>query len=60
MSDKGFKGNTLSLILAILVTESIYLAIFNKNNHTAYFELVKTAIVYSFGLGSSKGTFNRE
>lgn len=41
--------DTLSPILVILVAGSISLAIVNKNNHPAYFDIVKIAIAYSFG-----------
>ncbi|MEH2181450.1 hypothetical protein [Nostoc sp.] len=57
MSDKGngINGETLSPILVILVAGSISLAIVNKDNHPAYFDLVKIAMVYSFGSHKSKG-----
>ncbi len=56
MSDKGngINGETLSPILVILVAGSISLAIVNKDNHPAYFDLVKIAMVYSFGSHKSK------
>ncbi|GAX39129.1 hypothetical protein NIES4075_00800 [Tolypothrix sp. NIES-4075] len=52
MSNKkssDFEGDTLSPILVILVAGSISLAIVNKNNQPAYFDIVKIAIAYSFG-----------
>ncbi|MBD2594491.1 hypothetical protein BCD64_08185 [Nostoc sp. MBR 210] len=56
MSDNnGFKGDTLSPILVILVAGSISLAIVNKENHPAYFDIVKIAMAYSFGSHKSKG-----
>ncbi|MBE9207038.1 hypothetical protein IQ244_11000 [Nostoc sp. LEGE 06077] len=56
MSDNnnGITGETLSPILVILVAGSISLAIVNKDNHSAYFDLVKIAMVYSFGSHTSK------
>ncbi|MBD2453938.1 hypothetical protein H6G80_07580 [Nostoc sp. FACHB-87] len=55
MSDNnGFKGDTLSPILVILVAGSISLAIVNKENHPAYFDIVKIAMAYSFGSHKSK------
>jgi hypothetical protein len=49
MSDNGngIKGEALSVILVILVAGSISLAIVNKDNHLAYFDIVKIAMVYS-------------
>ena len=58
MSNKkssDFEGDTLSPILVILVAGSISLAIVNKNNQPAYFDIVKIAIAYSFGSMKSKG-----
>ncbi|MDZ8108755.1 MAG: hypothetical protein RM338_24455 [Nostoc sp. DedQUE12a] len=57
MSDNGngIKGEAFSPILVILVAGSISLAIVNKDNHPAYFDLVKIAMVYSFGFDKSKG-----
>ncbi|MBD2498796.1 hypothetical protein [Nostoc sp. FACHB-280] len=56
MSDNnGFKGDTLSPILVILVAGSISLAIVNKENHPAYFDIVKIAMAYGFGSHKSKG-----
>ncbi|BBD62179.1 hypothetical protein NIES2109_50170 [Nostoc sp. HK-01] len=56
MSDNnnGITGEILSPILVILVAGSISLAIVNKDNHSAYFDLVKIAMVYSFGSHKSK------
>ncbi|WP_016953403.1 hypothetical protein [Anabaena sp. PCC 7108] len=56
MSDNGngIKGEILSPILVMLVMGSISLAIVNENNHLAYFDLVKIAMVYSFGSHKSK------
>jgi hypothetical protein len=51
----GFKGEPLPPILVILVAGSISLAIVNKENHPAYFDMVKIAMVYSFGSNKSKG-----
>ncbi|MFN6564547.1 MAG: hypothetical protein RMY28_032780 [Nostoc sp. ChiSLP01] len=46
---------TLSPILVILVAGSISLAIINKDNHPAYFDIVKIAMAYSFGSIKSQG-----
>lgn len=46
---------TLSPILVILVAGSISLAIVNKDNHPAYFDIVKIAMAYSFGSIKSHG-----
>ncbi|RCJ24191.1 hypothetical protein A6S26_19385 [Nostoc sp. ATCC 43529] len=46
---------TLSPILVILVAGSISLAIVNKDNHPAYFDIVKIAMAYSFGSIKSQG-----
>ncbi|MDZ8026652.1 MAG: hypothetical protein RMX97_18430 [Nostoc sp. DedQUE11] len=46
---------TLSPILIILVAGSISLAIVNKENHPAYFDIVKIAMAYSFGSIKSQG-----
>ncbi|BAY74727.1 hypothetical protein NIES25_11410 [Nostoc linckia NIES-25] len=47
---------TLSPVLVILVAGSISLAIINKDNHPAYFDIVKIAMAYSFGSIKSQGT----
>ena len=49
MTNNNFKNNTLSPVLVILVAGSISLAIVNKENHPAYFDIVKIAMAYSFG-----------
>lgn len=49
----GSDGETLSPILVILVAGSISLAIVNKDNHPAYFDIVKIAMAYSFGCNKS-------
>jgi len=49
MTNKDSDKSTLSPILVILVAGSISLAIVNKENHPAYFDIVKIAMVYSFG-----------
>jgi hypothetical protein len=49
MTNKNFKRDTLSPVLIILVAGSISLAIVNKENHPAYFDIVKIAMAYSFG-----------
>lgn len=54
MSDNDFSGEKLSWILAILVAGSISLAVVNKDNHPAYFDIVKIAMAYSFGSYKSK------
>jgi hypothetical protein len=48
-NSNGFNQETLSPILVILVAGSISLAIVNKDNHPAYFDIVKIAMAYSFG-----------
>jgi hypothetical protein len=48
-------GETVSPILVILVAGSISLAIVNKANHPAYFDIVKIAMAYSFGSIKSQG-----
>ena len=48
-NNNGSGGEPLSPILVILVAGSISLAIVNKANHPAYFDIVKIAMVYSFG-----------
>ncbi|MEH2244269.1 hypothetical protein [Nostoc sp.] len=48
-NSNGSGGETLSPLLVILVAGSISLAIVNKANHPAYFDIVKISMVYSFG-----------
>lgn len=48
-NNKGFNVETPSPILIILIAGSISLAIVNKDNHPAYFDIVKIAMAYSFG-----------
>ncbi len=55
MSDNDFRAETLSPLLVILVAGSISLAIVNKANHPAYFDIVKIAMAYSFGSIKSQG-----
>ena len=43
-----YKG-VLSPILVILVSGSLCLAVIDKQNHPAYFDIVKVAVGYSFG-----------
>ncbi len=50
----GIKGEILSQLLLILVIGSIPLAIVNKDNQLAYFDIVKIVIVYSFSPQKSK------
>ncbi|MBD6616834.1 hypothetical protein FNW02_13590 [Komarekiella sp. 'clone 1'] len=52
-------GEILSPILVILVAGSISLAIVNKANHPAYFDIVKIAIAYSFGSMKNKGEIKK-
>jgi hypothetical protein len=54
-NSNGFGGEPLSPILVILVAGSISLAIVNKANHPAYFDIVKIAMAYSFGSIRSQG-----
>ncbi|MBD2437959.1 hypothetical protein [Nostoc sp. FACHB-110] len=49
MSNNESHKYTLSPMLVILVAGAISLAIVNKENHAAYFDIVKIAMVYSFG-----------
>lgn len=53
-NNNGFGVDTLSPILIILVAGSISLAIVNKENHPAYFDIVKIAMAYSFSSHKSK------
>jgi len=55
MSNNSSDGEKLSPILVILVAGSISLAIVNKANHPAYFDIVKIAIAYSFGSMKHQG-----
>ncbi|MEI6446243.1 MAG: hypothetical protein WCO29_24730 [Nostocales cyanobacterium ELA583] len=50
----GIKGEILSQLLLILVMGSIPLAIVNKDNQLAYFDIVEIVIVYSFSPQKSK------
>ncbi|WP_414752419.1 hypothetical protein [Anabaena sp. CCY 9910] len=63
-NNNGFKSDALSPILVILVAGSISLAIVNKENHPAYFDIVKIAMAYSFGSfkshKSSKNSHNQD
>ena len=43
-----FEQQVLSPILVILVVSSLSLAIVDKDNRSAYFDIVKIAIAYSF------------
>ncbi|NJR14605.1 MAG: hypothetical protein HC785_02145 [Calothrix sp. CSU_2_0] len=43
------QGGILSPILIILVAGSLSLAIIDKENRPAYFDIVKIAVGYSFG-----------
>ncbi|MEA5505116.1 hypothetical protein VB735_18785 [Halotia wernerae UHCC 0503] len=52
-NSNGSEGEILSPILVILIAGSISLAIVNKDNHPAYFDIVKIAIAYSFGSSKS-------
>ncbi|MEH2126235.1 hypothetical protein [Nostoc sp.] len=54
-NNNGSGVETLSPLLVILVAGSISLAIVNKANHPAYFDIVKIAIAYSFGSIKSQG-----
>ena len=54
MTNKDSDKSTLSPILVILVAGSISLAIVNKENHPAYFDIVKIAMAYSFSSHKSK------
>ncbi|MHC5743331.1 MAG: hypothetical protein ACYTXT_15655 [Nostoc sp.] len=54
-NNNGSGVETLSPLLIILVAGSISLAIVNKANHPAYFDIVKIAIAYSFGSIKSQG-----
>ena len=50
----GIKGEILSQLLLILVIGSIPLAIVNKDNQLAYFDIVKIVMIYSFSPQKSK------
>lgn len=45
----AFGKGVLSPILLILVSGSLCLAVIDKENRPAYFDLVKVAVGYSFG-----------
>ncbi|MEH2334445.1 hypothetical protein [Nostoc sp.] len=53
-NSNGFGGETLSPLLVILVAGSISLAIVNKDNQPAYFDIVKIVMAYSFGSSKSQ------
>lgn len=55
----GSRKETLAPILVILVAGSISLAIVNKDNHPAYFDIVKIAMAYSFGSFQSQRTIKQ-
>ncbi|BAY23051.1 hypothetical protein NIES2100_28150 [Calothrix sp. NIES-2100] len=48
-NSNGSPEEILSPLLIILVAGSISLAVVNKDNQAAYFDIVKIAMVYSFG-----------
>ncbi|QLE57751.1 hypothetical protein [Nostoc sp. TCL26-01] len=48
-NNKDCNPEILSPMLIILIAGSISLAIVNKDNHPAYFDIVKIAMAYSFG-----------
>ncbi|QEI43998.1 hypothetical protein BMF77_04626 [Dolichospermum sp. UHCC 0315A] len=56
MSDNGngIRGEILLQLLLILVLGLIPLAIVNKDNQLAYFDIVKIVMVYSFSPQKSK------
>ncbi|MHC5854784.1 hypothetical protein [Nostoc sp.] len=45
----AFNRNLLSSILLILVSGSLYLAVIDRENRPAYFDIVKVAVSYAFG-----------
>ncbi len=56
MSDNGngIRGEILLQLLLILVLGLIPLAIVNKDNQLAYFDIVKIVMIYSFSPQKSK------
>ncbi|MEH1825422.1 MAG: hypothetical protein V7L22_08635 [Nostoc sp.] len=54
-NNNGSGLEPISPLLVILVAGSISLAIVNKANHLAYFDIVKIAMAYSFGSIKSQG-----
>ncbi|MEH1780134.1 MAG: hypothetical protein V7K67_18005 [Nostoc sp.] len=54
-NNNGSELEPVSPLLVILVAGSISLAIVNKANHPAYFDIVKIAMAYSFGSIKSQG-----
>ncbi|MEH1765102.1 MAG: hypothetical protein V7L27_00175 [Nostoc sp.] len=54
-NNNGSGLEPVSPLLVILVAGSISLAIVNKANHPAYFDIVKIAMAYSFGSSKSQG-----
>ncbi|MCW5312886.1 hypothetical protein GTQ43_03185 [Nostoc sp. KVJ3] len=54
-NNNGSGEETLSPLLVMLVAGSISLAIVNKADHPAYFDIVKIAMAYSFGSIKSQG-----
>ncbi|MEA5605059.1 hypothetical protein [Nostoc sp. UHCC 0252] len=59
-NSNGSGLETLSPLLVILVAGSISLAIVNKANHPAYFDIVKIAMAYSFGSIKSRSNHQNE
>ncbi|MEA5604715.1 hypothetical protein [Nostoc sp. UHCC 0252] len=49
----------LNPILIILVAGSLSLAIVDRDNRPAYFDIVKIAVVYFFGTTKSQGNINQ-
>ncbi|MFN6462079.1 MAG: hypothetical protein RMZ41_009560 [Nostoc sp. DedVER02] len=56
----NFSGQEqLNPILIILVAGSLSLAIVDRDNRPAYFDIVKIAVVYFFGTTKSQGNINK-
>ena len=52
----AFGKGVLSPILIILVSGSLCLAVIDKENRPAYFDMVKVAVGYSFGAMRLQGS----
>ncbi|MEA5625776.1 hypothetical protein [Nostoc sp. UHCC 0251] len=52
----AFSKGVLSPILVILVSGSLCLAMIDKENRPAYFDMVKVAVGYSFGAMRFQGS----
>jgi hypothetical protein len=53
-----FGKDVLTSILILLVSGSLCLAVLDKDNHPAYFDIVKVAVGYAFGSLKQQGDSN--